>query len=51
MLSTKQSRFAASDPPAAELITEGVDEILFPVGCSPVLFSATVLGKKATGQG
>jgi hypothetical protein len=42
---------ATPPPPAADLFTEGVNEILFPVGCSLVLFSATVLGKKATGQG
>jgi hypothetical protein len=36
------------DPPAsAELVTLGANEILFPVGCSLVLFAATALGKRA----
>jgi hypothetical protein len=36
------------DPPAsAELISLGANEILFPVGCSLVLFAATALGKRA----
>jgi len=30
---------------AAELLSEGINEVLFPVGCSMVLFSATTLGK------
>jgi hypothetical protein len=33
-------------PSTADLLGKGVNEILFPVGCSLVLFSATVLGKK-----
>ena len=33
-----------------DLVSRGVNEILFPVGCSLVLFSATVLAKKATSQ-
>lgn len=36
-------------PPASELFAEGVNEVLFPVGCALVLFSATALGKKAVG--
>jgi hypothetical protein len=31
----------------ADLVTRAVNEILFPVGCSLVLFAATSLGKKA----
>jgi hypothetical protein len=34
----------------ADLVSRGVNEILFPVGCSLVLFSATALGKKAARQ-
>ena len=42
---------SAPEPLAtAELVSRGVNEILFPVGCSLVLFSATVLAKKATSQ-
>jgi hypothetical protein len=33
-------------PPTSDLFVEGVNEVLFPVGCSLVLFSAGVLGKK-----
>jgi hypothetical protein len=36
-------------PPASELFVEGVNDVLFPVGCALVLFSATALGKKAIG--
>ena len=32
----------------ADFLSEGVNEILFPAGCSLVLFAATALGKKAT---
>jgi hypothetical protein len=42
---------ATPPPPAADLFSEGVNEILFPVGCALVLFSATVLGKKVADQG
>jgi hypothetical protein len=42
---------ATPPPPAADLLTEGINEVLFPVGCSLVLFSATVLGKKITTHG
>ena len=31
---------------AADLISRGVNEIVFPVGCSLVLFSATAVGKR-----
>ena len=33
-------------PPASALFVDGVNEVLFPVGCSLVLFSAGALGKK-----
>ena len=36
-------------PPASELFVEGINEVLFPVGCALVLYSATALGKKAVG--
>jgi hypothetical protein len=39
---------ATPPPPTADLLTESINEVLFPVGCSIVLFSATVLGKKIT---
>jgi hypothetical protein len=42
---------SAPEPLAtAELVSRGVNEILFPVGCSLVLFSATALGKRAVRQ-
>jgi hypothetical protein len=34
----------------ADLVSRGVNEVLFPVGCALVLYSATALGKKATRQ-
>jgi hypothetical protein len=37
---------ATPPPPTSDLFVEGVNEVLFPVGCSLVLFSAGVLGKK-----
>ena len=40
---------AIPQPPASDLLVEGVNEVLFPVGCAMVLFSATALGKKAVG--
>ncbi len=33
-----------------EILTKSVNEILFPVGCALALFSAKVLGEKATKQ-
>ena len=43
---------SAPEPLAtADLVSRGVNEILFPVGCSLVLFTATALGKRAAGQG
>jgi len=32
--------------PVAALVARGVNEILFPVGCSLVLFTAETLGKR-----
>jgi hypothetical protein len=37
---------ATPPPPTSDLFVDGVNEVLFPVGCSLVLFSAGVLGKK-----
>jgi hypothetical protein len=37
-------------PSAAEALTVGVNEVIFPVGCSLVLFSAGALGKKMNTQ-
>jgi hypothetical protein len=34
-------------PPSTALISRALNEVIFPVGCSLVLFSATVLGKRA----
>jgi hypothetical protein len=36
---------------SADFLSEAVDEILFPVGCSMVLFAATALGKRAASRG
>jgi hypothetical protein len=33
-------------PPATDLLTRGVNEVIFPIGCSLVLFSAGALGKR-----
>ena len=43
----------ASDPemPAAALLSRGVTEILFPVGCALILFSAATLGKRVATPG
>jgi hypothetical protein len=41
---------ATPPPPAADLFVEGVNEVLFPVGCSVVLFSAGALGKKTASR-
>lgn len=38
---------ATSTPSTVDLISRGVNELFFPVGCSLVLYSAEVLGKKA----
>jgi hypothetical protein len=36
--------------PAAELVSRGINEILFPVGCSLALFSAGALGKRVAAR-
>jgi hypothetical protein len=41
---------ATPPPPASDLFVDGINDVLFPVGCALVLFSATALGKKAVGQ-
>jgi hypothetical protein len=33
-------------PPATEVLSRGVNEVIFPIGCSLVLYSAGVLGKR-----
>lgn len=38
--------YAAATPPPHVLVTQGVNELLFPVGCSPAIFAAETLGKK-----
>lgn len=38
-------------PPTVDLVSRGVNEILFPVGCALVLFSAGTLGNKLTSGG
>ena len=37
---------ATPPPPAADLFAGGLNDVLFPVGCALVLFSAGILGKK-----
>ncbi len=39
-----------SGPPTSDLFVEGVNEVLFPVGCALVLYSAGVLGKKTASR-
>ncbi len=31
-----------------DLVSRGINEIIFPVGCSLVLFTATAMGKRAS---
>ncbi|HEX9444248.1 MAG TPA: hypothetical protein VGA73_09000 [Candidatus Binatia bacterium] len=38
--------YAAAPPPAHALVTQGVNEVLFPIGCSLAIFAAETLGKK-----
>jgi hypothetical protein len=33
-------------PPAADVLSRGVNEVIFPIGCSLILFSAISLGKR-----
>jgi hypothetical protein len=37
-------------PPATEVLSGGVNEVIFPIGCSLVLYSAGVLGKRMSTQ-
>lgn len=37
----------AAEPPVASLVSKGINELLFPVGCSLVLFAADAAGRKA----
>jgi hypothetical protein len=41
---------ATPPPPTSDLFVAGVNEVLFPVGCSLVLFSAGALGKKTASR-
>jgi hypothetical protein len=40
--------FAAGFGSSQALVSRGVNEILFPVGCALVLFSATAVGKRVS---
>ncbi|HEX2386237.1 MAG TPA: hypothetical protein VHL99_06725 [Candidatus Binatia bacterium] len=40
------AHYAAAAPSAHTLITQGLNELLFPVGCSLAIFAAEALGKK-----
>ena len=40
------AHYAAAAPSAHTLITQGLNELLFPVGCSLAIFAAETLGKK-----
>ncbi|MDQ3793300.1 MAG: hypothetical protein M3341_11850 [Actinomycetota bacterium] len=37
-------------PPLPDLLVEGINDVLFPVGCALVLFSADALGKRAVNR-
>ena len=37
-------------PPVPDLLVEGINEVLFPVGCALILFSADALGKRAVNR-
>ena len=37
-------------PPAAELVSRGMNEVLFPVGCALALFSAGALGERVAAR-
>jgi hypothetical protein len=37
---------STSPPPPADALSVGVNEVLFPIGCSLVLFSAGALGER-----
>jgi len=40
------AHYAAAAPSAHTLVTQGLNELLFPVGCSLAIFAAETLGKK-----
>ncbi|HTM08040.1 MAG TPA: hypothetical protein VL754_06605 [Verrucomicrobiae bacterium] len=40
------AHYAAATPPPHALVTQGVNELLFPVGCSLAIFAAETLGKQ-----
>jgi hypothetical protein len=41
---------SSPQPPAAEIFSRGMNEVLFPVGCSLVLFSAGALGERVAAK-
>jgi len=42
---------SAPEPPSlTALISRGIDEVVFPVGCSLVLFSAQALGNRVASE-
>jgi hypothetical protein len=41
---------SSPQPPAADLVSRGMDEVLFPVGCSLVLYSAGALGERVAAK-
>jgi len=41
---------SSPQPPAADLWSQGMNEVLFPVGCSLVLFSAGALGERIAAE-
>lgn len=41
---------SSPQPPVADLVTQGINEVLFPVGCSLVLFSAGALGERVAAR-
>ncbi len=41
---------SSPQPPVADLVTRGINEVLFPVGCSLVLFSAGALGERVAAR-
>jgi hypothetical protein len=38
--------YAAEPPPPHALVMQGVNEVLFPIGCSLAIFAAETLGEK-----
>ena len=41
---------SSPQPPTAELVSRGMNEVLFPVGCALVLFSAGALGERVAAR-